>query len=82
MTQFDKLKKKLFRKGSNFTHQDAVKLLKGLGYKEGQGRGSAVHFTKPGRNGVYYHIPHGGRKNLPKYAIESIKEVIKEEEDV
>ena len=82
MTQLEKLMAKLFQEGDNFTHRDAVKLLVRFGYNEGQGRGSAVHFTKPGRKGVYYHVPHAGRKSLPTYAVEAIREAIKEELDV
>lgn len=76
LSEFDKLVDALFSPGASFTHRDAVAL---LGYDLKQGRGSAVKFVKPGGTKIFYHVPHGGRKELPEYVARSIQEIVRRE---
>lgn len=79
LSEFDKLVDALFSPGTSFTHRDAVALLGLLGYDLKQGRGSAVKFVKPGGTKIFYHVRHGGRKELPEYVVRSIQEIVRRE---
>lgn len=75
MSRHEKLKEKLTRLPRNFTYNEMVVLLRGLGYIEeerGRSTGSAVMFyNKELNDKIMFHKPHP-RKELKRYILEMI----------
>lgn len=80
MSKFEKLKQRFKTKPKDFTFDELVTLLTGLGYilsNKGKTSGSAVEFTKENQI-IRMHKPHP-RNELKMYQIEYIADYIKED---
>lgn len=80
MSKFEKLKKRFLSKPTDFSFDELVALLNGLGYSlsnKGKTSGSAVEFLKDNKV-IRMHKPHPS-KELKHYQIDNIYEYIKEE---
>lgn len=63
MTKTDKLIEKLLNKKASFTWQELVALLKSLGDKQLEGKGSRVKFDNGDPNAlINLHRPHPGNE--------------------
>lgn len=72
MTKQEKLLKKFFSGPKDFTCNELIRPLKGLGYKEEQGSGSRVVFrNEANKHSIKLHKPHPGNI-LKKYQIDLI----------
>ena len=80
MSKHEKLREKLLRLPRNFTYDEMVTLLNGLGYIEEERKrssGSAVIFYKQELNDKkMFHKPHP-EKELKRYILEMIIEKLK-----
>lgn len=79
MGSTERLLRKLFAQNARLTHSEAKTLLEGLGYEMRQSRGSGAKFIKADSFGVRYHVPHGGKKELPEYVLKCIREEVRKE---
>lgn len=80
MSKFEKLKKRFLSKPKDFTFDELISLLSGLGFtlsNKGKTSGSAVEFCK-GNQIIRMHKPHPN-KELKHYQIENIADYLKEE---
>jgi hypothetical protein len=81
MSQHEKLKEKLLRLPKNFTYDEMVTLLAGLGYVKDERRktsGSAVIFyNKELNDKIMFHKPHP-EKELKHYILGLIIEKLKD----
>ena len=80
MSKHEKLIEKLLKLPNNFTYDEMVSLLKGLGYTEeerGRSSGSAVMFyNKRSNDKIMFHKPHP-EKELKKYILKLILEKLR-----
>jgi hypothetical protein len=84
MTKKEKLIEKLLTKPKDFTFKEVQTLLHRLGFEEGQSGktiGSRVFFYHCSGLKLKLHKPHGDKKNLYRYELELIKEIIEELKD-
>lgn len=84
MSQVDKLYDRLMSKPSDFTYDEAKKLLSAYGFKEhnkGKTSGSRVAFIRDtDKKTLYLHRPHP-QNTLKRYIIDELIELIKEIEE-
>ena len=77
MSRFEKLLKKLLSRPKDFTYNELVKVLNGLGYVEQQGAGSRVVFFNGNlKHGIKLHKPHPGNI-LKRYQIDIVIDELK-----
>ncbi len=82
MSQKKKLIKRLLNKPSDFTFDEAVTLLRYLGYRidhKGKTSGSRVEFVSDDNSRVFLHKPHPDN-NLKKYQIKQLIETLNKED--
>jgi len=76
MTQYDKLIERFLSKPKDFSWQELVKILSGLGYKQmsaGKTGGSRVRFIHEDNMPIVLHKPHP-KLILKRYQLEDIIE--------
>jgi predicted RNA binding protein YcfA (HicA-like mRNA interferase family) len=72
MTKLEKLLNKFISRPRNFTYNELIRLLRGLGYEELQGSGSRIIFrNKEIKHSIKLHKPHPGNV-LKRYQIDLI----------
>jgi len=77
MTKQEKLLIRFNSRPKDFSYNELVRLLRGLGYKELQGSGSRVVFTNEEiKHNIKLHKPHPGNI-LKKYQIDLIIQELK-----
>lgn len=77
MSQTEKLIKRFCDKPRDFTYDELRSMLKSMGYKEIQGKGSGVKFVDDNKHVINLHKPHPG--NIIKgYLLEQIKSKLEE----
>jgi hypothetical protein len=77
MTKQEKLLNKFISRPRDFTYNDLIRLLRGLGYKELQGSGSRVVFhNEEIKHNIKLHKPHPGNV-LERYQIDLIIQELK-----
>ena len=77
MTKQEKLLNKFISRPTDFTYNELIRLLRGLGYEELQGSGSRVVFFNEGiKHNIKLHKPHPGNI-LKKYQIDLIIQELK-----
>lgn len=81
MSQWDKLLARLRSKPRDFTWQELVRLLEGLGYREaapGKTGGSRRRFIHPTAPAIALHKPHPGTI-VKAYVVENVLRLLTEE---
>jgi predicted RNA binding protein YcfA (HicA-like mRNA interferase family) len=81
MSQIEKLKERLKCRPVDFTWDDLVRLLGGMGYqmiRQGKTGGSRRRFSHPEYGFITLHEPHP-RRILKRYQIDQIIETLNEE---
>lgn len=77
MTKQEKLLNKFISRPKDFTYNELIRLLRGLGYEELQGTGSRVVFRNEGiKHHIKLHKPHPGNV-LKRYQIDLIIQELK-----
>ena len=77
MTKREKLLNKFNTKPADFTYNELIRLLKGLGYDELQGSGSRIVFRNEEiKHNIKLHKPHPGNV-LKRYQIDLIIQELK-----
>jgi len=72
MTKLEKLLNKFTSRPRDFTYNELIRLLRGLGYEEEQGSGSRVVFrNEEMKHNIKLHKPHPGNV-LKRYQIDLI----------
>lgn len=82
MARRDKLVRRFRGRPGDFTWQELVRLLEGLGYSEarpGKSGGSRRRFIHPDAPAISLHEPHPGRI-VKKYVIDDILRLLTDEE--
>ena len=82
MARLDKLVRRFRSRPRDFTWQELVRLLGGLGYSEaktGKGRGSRRRFIHPNAPAINLHEPHPG-SIVKRYVIDELLRLLTEEE--
>jgi predicted RNA binding protein YcfA (HicA-like mRNA interferase family) len=81
LTRHDKLVQRLKGRPSDFTWDEVVRLLRGLGYKEvraGRTAGSRRRFARPSGAVITLHKPHPGNK-VKGYVVDRLITLLSEE---
>lgn len=78
MARSDKLRKRFLTRPRDFSWSEMVRMLKGFGYKEYEGRGSRTFFRGEGLPQIRLHRPHP-ENTIPMYAMDDVKEVLQSE---
>ncbi len=77
MTKQEKLLRRFISKPTDFTYNELIRLLRGLGYEELQGSGSRVVFhNEVIKHAIKLHRPHPGNV-LKRYQIDLIIQELK-----
>lgn len=77
MTTLEKLRNKLISRPRDFTYNELIRVLRGLGYTELQGSGSRVVFSNEKiKHKIKLHKPHPGNI-LKRYQIDLIIQELK-----
>ncbi len=80
MSSFDKLLKKFLEKSKNFTYDELMSLLRGLGYREirkGKTSGSRVAFVHDEtKHVIRLHKPHP-QKELKRYQLDYVEDELR-----
>ncbi len=77
MTKREKLLNKFISRPTDFTYNELIRLLRGLGYEELQGSGSRVIFCNEEiKHNIKLHKPHLGNV-LKRYQIDLIIQELK-----